>query len=85
MGQVRFSSTGPKYAYGQLKLCHELSKHRNFAIVVGKASGIYHFKTRFYGPTVMPKEFQRNMDTIFMNQRNVFVFIVDVLFVTKGT
>ena len=42
-----FISIDLKYAYGQLVLNEEVSKQCNFAIIGGKASGIYRFKTGF--------------------------------------
>ena len=83
--KVWFTSVDLKYAFGQVKLNPELAKHCNFAIIGGKASGIYRFKTGFYGLTVMPTEFQRIMEDILINISNVFVFIDDILIVTKGT
>ena len=74
-----------KYAFGQVLLNPSLAKHCNFAIVGGKASGIYRFLTGFYGLTVMPTEFQRIMEEILINIANVYVFIDDILKVTKGT
>ena len=83
--KVWFTSVDLKYAFGQVKLNPELAKHCNFAIIGGKASGIYRFKTGFYGLSVMPTEFQRIMEDILINISNVFVFIDDILIVTKGT
>ena len=56
-GNVWFTSVDLKYAFGQVLLNPSLAKHCNFAIVGGKASGIYRFLTGFYGLTVMPTEF----------------------------
>ena len=63
----------------------KLSEQCNFAIIGGKASGIYRFKTGFYGLTVMPTEFQRIIEEILINNPNVFIFIDDILIVTKGS
>ena len=84
-GEVWFTSVDLKYAFGQVLLNPELAKHCNFAIIGGKASGIYRFTTGFYGLTVMPTEFQRIMEDILINLQNVFIFIDDILIVTKGT
>ena len=84
-GKVWFTSVDLKYAFGQVLLNPSLSKHCNFAIVGGKASGIYRFSTGFYGLTVMPTEFQRIMEEILNNIANVHVFIDDILIVTVGT
>ena len=83
--KVWFTSVDLKYAFGQVFLNPELTKHCNFAIIGVKASGIYRFKTGFYGLTVIPTEFQRIMEDILINIPNVFIFIDDILIVTKGT
>ena len=84
-GKVWFTSVDLKYAYGQVPLDDKLSEQCNFAIIGGKASGIYRFKTGFYGLTVMPTEFQRIIEEILINNPNVFIFIDDILIVTKGS
>ena len=84
-GKVWFTSVDLKYAFGQVLLNPSLAKHCSFAIVGGKASGIHRFLTGFYGFTVMPTEFQRKMEKILINIANVYVFIDDILIVTKGT
>ena len=84
-GEVWFTSVDLKYAFGQVLLNPSLAKHCNFAIIGGKASGIYRFLTGFYGLTVMPTEFQRIMEEILINITNVYIFIDDILIVTKGT
>ena len=73
------------YAYGQVPL-HELTKkHCNFQIVGGKSTGTYRIITGYYGLTVMPTEFQKLMDLTPVNINSVFVYIDDILIVTKGT
>ena len=73
------------YAYGQIPL-HDLTKrHCNFQIVGGKSTGTYRFITGFYGLTVMPTEIQKLMDLTLANIKSVFVYIGDILIVTKGT
>ena len=84
-GKIWFSSVDLKYAYGQVELNEELAKHCNFAIIGGNASGICRYKTGFYGLTVIPTEFQRIIEEILINNPNVFIFIDDILIVTKGT
>ena len=84
-GKVWFSSVDLKYAYGQVPLNKKLAQHCNFAIIGGKASGIYRFKNGFYGLTVMPTEFQRILEELLINNPNIFIFIDDILIVTKGT
>ena len=73
------------YAYGQIPL-HQLTKrHCNFQIVGRKSTGTYRFTTRYYGLTVMPTEFQKLMDLTLANMNSVFVYIDNILIVTKGT
>ena len=73
------------YAYGQVSL-HELTRrHCNFQIVGRKSTGTYRFTTGYYGLTVMPTEFQKLMDLTLANINSVFVYIDDILIVTKGT
>ena len=83
--KVWFTSVDLKYAFVQIFLNPELAKHCNFAIIGGKASGIYRFKTEFYGLTVMPTEFQRKMQDILINISKNFIILDDILIVTKGT
>ena len=73
------------YAYGQVPLQLLTAKHCNFQIIGGESTGLYRFVTGFYGPTVLPTEFQKVMDLVLAKFREVFVFIDDILIVTKGT
>ena len=72
------------YAYGQIPLHLLTAKHCNFQIIGGESTGTYRFVTGFYGLTVMPTEFQKVMDLLLAKFREVFVFIDDILIVTKG-
>ena len=74
------------YAYGQVP-SHELTEKRcNFLqSAVGKVTGMYRFITRYYGHTVMPTEFQKLVDLTLVNVSSVFVYIGDILIVTKET
>ena len=82
--QAWYSSVDMTYAYGQIPL-HELTKrHCNFQIVGAKSTGTYRFTTGYYGLTVMPTEFQKLMDLRLANVNSVFVYIDDILIVTKG-
>ena len=84
-GEAWYSSVDMTYAYGQVSL-HELTKrHCNFQIVGGISTGTYRFTTGYYGLTVMPTEFQKLMDLTLANINSVFVYIDDILIVTKGT
>ena len=56
--ELWFTSLDLNYAFSQLPLSKETSKHCNFSIVGGSATGTYRFKTGFYGLTDMPTEFQ---------------------------
>ena len=61
------------------------AKHCSFQIIGGESTGTYRFTTGFYGLTVMPTEVQKVMDILLANFNEVFVFIDDILVVTKGT
>ena len=65
---------------------HVMTKrHCNFQIIGGKSSGTYRFTTGYYGVTIMPTEFQKVIDLTLANTNSVFVYIDDILIVTKGT
>ena len=82
-GEAWFSSFNMTYAYGPL---HQLTaKHCIFQIIGGESTGTYRFETGFYGLSVMPTEFQKVMDDLLAKFREVFVFMDDILIVTKGT
>ena len=51
-----------EYAFGQVKLHPDTSKHCNIAIIGGDATGYYQFKKGFYGLSDMPTIFQENID-----------------------
>ena len=84
-GEAWYSSVDMTYAYGRIPLHQLTAKHCNFQIIGGESTGTYRFVTGFYGLTVMPTEFQKVMATLLARFREVFVFIDDVLIVTKGT
>ena len=54
-------------------------------MIGGDSTGTYRFVTGFYGLTVMATEFQKVMDILLARFREVFVFIDDILIVTKVT
>ena len=83
--EVWFTSLDLNYAYSQLPLSEQTSKHCNFSIVGGKATGTYRFKTGFYGLTDMPTEFQKAMDRTLNGLRNTFCYLDDVLIVSIGS
>ena len=84
-GEVLFTSLDMLYAYGQTTLHPDTAKHCNFQIIGGATTGTYAFKTGFYGPTIMPPEFQKIMDKIVRKKTKTFAFIGDILTVTKGS
>ena len=71
------------YAYDQIPLHHMTAKHCNFQIIGRESTGTYRFVTGFFGLSVMPTEFQKVMDILLAKFREVFVFIDDILIVTK--
>ena len=83
--EVWFTSLDLNYAFSQLPLSEQTSKHCNFSVVGGKATGTYRFKTGFYGLTDMPTEFQKAMDATLLNLLNTFCFLDDVLIVSVGS
>ena len=83
--ELWFTSLDLNYAFSQLPLSKETSKHCNFSIVGGSATGTYRFKTGFYGLTDMPTEFQKAMDLTLINLTNTFCFLDDILIVSRGS
>ena len=84
-GQVFYSSVDMKYAYGQMPLDESTAKHRKFQIIGGKSTDTYRFVTGHYGLTIMPTEIQEVMDLTLVNKYlYIFVYIDDILIVTKG-
>ena len=83
-GQVFYSSVDMKYAYGQFPLDENTAKHCNFQIIGGKSTGTYRFVTGHYGLTIMLTEFQKVLDITLVNMDGTFVYIDDILIVTKG-
>ena len=73
------------YAYGQILLQEITKRHCNFQIVGRKSTGTFRFTTEFYGLLVMPTDFQKLLDITLANVNSVFVYIEDILIVTKGT
>ena len=71
------------YAYGQLPLNKNTSKHCNFFLVGGCSTGTYRFKTGLYGLTTMLAEFQRVMDAILFEFPCAHAFVDDFLVLSK--
>ena len=84
-GKALYTSLDMRYAYGQVPLEEETAKHCNFQIIGGKPTGTCRFITGFYGLTIMPTEFQKAVDKELAKLQNTYVFLDDVLIVTKGT
>ena len=83
-GETLFTTLDITYAYGQVEVSKETSQHCNFQIIGGKATGIYRFKTAFYGLTTMSIELQRIMDLTLAGITNTFAVIDDILIFTHG-
>ena len=71
------------YAYGQMKLAPETSKHCNFALTCEKINGFYRFLKAFYGPADIPTIFQEKIDKTLGHQP--LVWLDDIIIVTRGT
>ena len=71
------------YAYGQMKLSPETSKHCNFANTGEKTNGYYRFLKGFYGPADIPTIFQEKIDRTLGHQ--IPVWLDDILIVKRGT
>ena len=83
-GEVFFTSLDMLYAYGQTVLHPKTAKHCNFQIFARVMAGSYAFNTGFYGLTTKLPDFQKIVDNILHKTRNTFLFIDDILVVTKG-
>ena len=84
-GKAFYTSLDMRFAYGQVPLDEETAKHCNFQIIGGKPTGTYRFITGFYGLTIMPTEFRKAMDQELGNLPNTYVFLDDILIVTRGS
>ena len=85
-GQLAYFTTlDLKYAYSQLKLHHDTAKHCSFNIICGESTGNYKFKTRFYGYTDMPAEFQKAKGYTLISLQNTYYFLDDIVIVSTGT
>ena len=71
------------YAYGQMKLAPETSKHCNFAVTGENMNGYYRFLKSFYGPADIPTTFQEKIDRTLGHQTRVW--LDDIIIVTRGT
>ena len=59
------------YAYGQMKLAPETSKHCNFAVTGENMNGYYRFLKGFYGPAYIPTIFQEKKERTLAHQTPV--------------
>ena len=80
---VYFSTIDLKYAYSQLKLHPDTSRHCNFNIICGDSTGTYRFKTGFYGLSDQPAEFQKAMDYTLVGLTSTYCFLDDKIVVSK--
>ena len=71
------------YAYGQMKLAPDTSKHCNFAITGEKINGYYRFRKGFYGPADIPTIFQEKIDRTLGHETPVW--LDDIIVLTRGT
>ena len=79
-----FTTLDLQYAYSQLYLHSDRARHCNFNLVSGDMAGTYHFKTGFYGLTVVPAEFQKAIDCTLAGLPNTFSLLDDILIVGRG-
>ena len=84
-GTFWFSKIDLKYAYSQIPLDTTISKHCNFSILGGRATGTYRFLNGFYGLTDMPATFQKTIDKTLEGIDSKFAFLDDILVITKGS
>ena len=71
------------YAYGQMKLVPETSKHCNFAMTGGTINGYHRFLKGLYGPADIPTIFQEKTDKTLGHQTPAW--LDDIIVVTRGT
>ena len=72
-----------EYAFGQVKLHPDTSKHCNIAIIGGDSTGYYQFKKGFYGLSDMPTLFQENIDKTLEYQTPAWQD--DIIIATRST
>ena len=71
------------YAYGQMRLSEETSRHCVFALTGGKFSGYYRFKKGFYGLADIPTIFQEKIDRTL--EYCTPAWLDDIIVVTRGS
>ena len=72
-----------EYAYGQIKLAPETSKHCNFAIVGAKNQQLFPIPKKVFWPCRYTKEFPEKIDRTLGHQTSVW--LDDIIVVTRGT
>ena len=83
---THFSTFDLKYVHSRLNLGSNTSNHCVFNIISGDMTGITDFKLdSFYGLTDMPAEFQKAMDYTLMGLKKTYLFLGDILIVSKGS
>ena len=72
-----------EYAYGQLELDEETSKHCVFSLIGGKLNGYYKFKKGFYGLAEIPTIFQEKIERTLNCMTPAW--LDDIIVTTRGT
>ena len=80
-----FSKKDLKYVYSQIPLDKSIAKHCNFSILERRATGTYRIISGLYGLTDMPGTFQKTTDKTLEGISYKFVFLNDILVITKGS
>ena len=78
-GPIWISVIDLDYAYRQMKLAPETSKHCNFAVTGGNLNGYYRFLKSFCGPANIPTILEEKIDRTLGHQTLVWlddIFIV---------
>ena len=83
--QPNFSAIDLKYAHSQRQLHKDTARNGNFNIICWETTGIYWFKTEFYGLTDMPAELQRAMDYKLVGPQNTYYLLDDILIISTGS
>ena len=79
-----FTTLDLQYAYSQLNLHSDMTRHCNFKLVSGDMTGTYCFKTGFYGLKDMPADFQKAIDCTLAGLDNALCFLDVILIVSRG-
>ena len=82
---VWFSKIDLKYAGSQMQLSEETSRQCNFSIIGQSITGIYSFKTGFYGLEDLPNEFQRVMDSSLGHLPGVHFYLDHTVLTIRGS